>query len=130
MPYLRLAYRFAATAAACGYLYVRFTSPESLTKVFFGGLANPTESLPLIVAASKALRYDQIAVFSAGAIWTILSFGDLKKAGKLQAGWGRILSVFAGTTLAVGPGAAMAVMWGWREEALAKRERSVEKKKL
>ncbi|KUJ21599.1 FAD/NAD(P)-binding domain-containing protein [Mollisia scopiformis] len=129
MPYLRAAYGFAATAAACGYLYVRFKSPVSLMKIFFDGIANPTEALPLIMGATKALKYDQIAAFSAGAIWTLLSFADLKKAKKLEAGWGRVLGVFAGTTLTAGPGAAMAVMWAWREETLAKRRsRTVEKK--
>jgi len=122
MPYLRRAYGFAACTAACAYLYVRFTSPVSLMKIFFEGIGNPTQGLPLVKGAVKALRYDQIAAFSAGAIWILLSFSDLKKAGKLQAGWARILGVFAGTTITAGPGAAMAVMWAWREESLAKRE--------
>ncbi|KAF8855683.1 FAD/NAD(P)-binding domain-containing protein [Acephala macrosclerotiorum] len=122
MPYLRCVYGFAAIASTCAYLYVRFTSPVSLMKIFFEGLANPTKALPLIEGATKALKYDQIAAFSAGAIWTLLSFGDLKKAGKLQAGWGRILGTFAGTTLLGGSGAGMAVMWAWREESLARRK--------
>jgi hypothetical protein len=52
----------------------------------------------------------------------MLSFSDLRKAGKLRARWGRIVGSFVGATLVAGPGTAMAIMWAWREEALAKRK--------
>jgi len=68
-------------------------------------IENPEADMLLIEGAIKTLRYDQIVAFSAGALWTLLSFQDSKKAKKLVAG----------------PGAAMGVMWGWREEFLAKR---------
>lgn len=129
MPYLRQAYGFAAAVSACAYLYVRFASPVSLREVFFSGLSSPTEYVSLLQSSAKALRYDQIASFGAGAIWTMLSFGDLKRAGKLQARWGSIVGVFAGTTLVSGPGAAMATMWAWREEALVERKEASVKKK-
>lgn len=38
---------------------------------------------------------------------------------------GRTVSVFTCTTIVAGPGAAMAAMWAWREETLAKREKVV-----
>jgi hypothetical protein len=122
MPYLRRAYGFAAATAACAYLYVRFASPVSLKEVFFHNLSDPLAPVTLMTGAAKALRYDHICAFGAGAVWTMLSFYDLKRAKKLQAGWGKIVGVFAGTTLAFGPGAAMATMWAWREETLAKRK--------
>lgn len=75
----------------------------------------------MALSLAKFLRYDQIAAFGAGAIWTALSFHDLKKAGKVNSGWAKILGVFSGITLVAGPGAAMAAMWGWREEALGKK---------
>jgi hypothetical protein len=122
MRYLRRAYAFAIATAACANLYVRFVSPVSIFDIFFNNLSNPSAAVPLLYGAAKALRYDQIATFSAGAMWTMLSFSDLTKAGRLQAGWGIIVGVFAGTTLVAGPGAAMATMWAWREEVLAKRK--------
>ncbi|KAG4432820.1 hypothetical protein IFR05_011685 [Cadophora sp. M221] len=121
MPYLRAAYGFSAAVGALAYLYLYVASPISLFKVFFSNLGNPSAALPLIEGAVKALRYDQICAFSATAIWTLLSFRDLKKARKLQAGWGRILGVFAAMNVVAGPGAALTVMWAWREERLAKR---------
>jgi hypothetical protein len=124
IPYLRQAYGFGAVVSACAYLYVRFTSPVALGEVFFSGLSAPTEYVSLIQSSAKALRYNQISAFGAGAIWTMLSFGDLKRAGKLQpaCGWGKIVGIFAGITFFLGPGAAMVVMWAWREDMLAKRK--------
>ncbi|KAF8857859.1 monooxygenase [Acephala macrosclerotiorum] len=128
MPWLRRAYGFAGLTAAAAYLYVRIASPVSLFDVFFKGLSDPAKALPLIEGAAKVLRYDQIAAFSAGGLWVLLSFGDLKKAKKLKTGWAGIIGVFAGTTLLAGPGAAMTAMWAWREEVLAKRKPIEEKK--
>lgn len=97
--------------------------------VFFEGVRNPSASVSVMASLAKTFRYDQIAAFSAGVVWAMLSFKDLKKAGKLNAGWGRTVGVFAGTMIVAGPGAAMATMWGWREEVLAKREKAVLEKK-
>jgi hypothetical protein len=36
----------------------------------------------------------------------------------IKVGWGRIVGVFAGTMVVCGPGAGMAIMWGWRESVL------------
>jgi hypothetical protein len=130
MPYLRRIYGFAGGAAACAHLYVRFASPVSLTDVFFQDICSTSATGPVMQSIARFLRYDQITSFSAGAIWTMLSFRDLKNAGKLTSGWGRIIGVFGGVTLFAGPGAAMAAMWAWREEALAKREVVVIKKKI
>ncbi|CZS93669.1 uncharacterized protein RAG0_03844 [Rhynchosporium agropyri] len=120
MMWLRLAYGFATATAAAAYLYVSLTSPVPLSEVFFKGISNPSEALPLITGAAKVFRYDQITAFTAGALWVLLSFKDLKKAKKIQTGWLGVVGVFAGTTLFAGPGAGMTVMWAWREECLAK----------
>jgi hypothetical protein len=129
MPHLRRTYAFAGAAAACAYIYVRFNSPFSLAEVFFTGIQNPSAPRTVMQGIATFLRYDQINSASAGVIWTLLSFRDLKKAGKLKAGWWKIVGVFTGVTLAAGPGAAMAAMWAWREEILAKRREVVKEKK-
>ncbi|ELR04662.1 hypothetical protein GMDG_01521 [Pseudogymnoascus destructans 20631-21] len=122
MPYLRQVYGFAGVAAACAFLYVRFKSPVSATEVFLEGIRNPGAAVPLFQRLSKTFRYDQIHAFSAGAVWTLLSFRDLKKSKKVEAGWAKIIGTMAGLSLLVGPGAAMTAMWAWREEALAKKK--------
>lgn len=122
MKWLRMAYGFAAATAAAAYLYVRVKSPVSMMDVFFNGLSNPSEALPLITGAARIFRYDQICAFTAGALWVLLSFKDLKKAKKIHTGWAGIVGAFAGTTLLAGPGAGMAAMWAWREECLATKK--------
>lgn len=119
VPYLRYAYGFSTAAATLANLYVRLTNPTSLINVFFKGVSSPTASVSLVEGIARTLRYDQLATFSAGAIWTMLHFRDLKKANKLQASWGKIVGIFAGVTAVAGPGAAMGLMWAWREEILA-----------
>jgi hypothetical protein len=111
MPYLRRIYGFAGVAAACAYLYVRFNSPVSLTEVFFKGVSNPSEVVPLAQALTKFLRYDQIAAFSASTVWAMLSFRDLKRGGKVTTSWSKIVGAYAGITLVAGPGAALSAMW-------------------
>jgi hypothetical protein len=122
MPYLRRAYGFAAAASGCVYFCLWITSPFPLVDIFFKDTRSPSAAMSLLEGAAKVLRYDHIAAFSAGAVWTLLSFGDLKRAGILNASWWIIVGVLAGITLVAGPGAGMAVMWAWREEVLAARK--------
>ena len=105
IPYDRRTYLFAGAVAACAGLCVRFASPVSVMNVFSEGIHNPSTSVSAMASLVTAFRYDQIAAFSTGAIRTMLSFKGLKKAGKLTAGWARIVGVFAGTTVVAGPGA-------------------------
>ena len=128
MPYLRRVYAFAGATAAGINLYVRFKSPSPLMEVFFKGVGSPSAAVPLVETLAKFLRYDQIATFSAGAIWTALNFHDLKNVGKVTSSWGNIIGIFAGTSIVAGPGAAMAAMWAWREEALTRRVIATPKK--
>lgn len=122
MPYLRLAYGISGGLAACVNLYVRFISPFPLMDVFFKDIANPSAPVTLIQGVARFLRYDQILASGASTIWVLLSFGDLKSAGKLQAGWATTIGAFGLMTLVAGPGFSMAAMWAWREEILAKQK--------
>lgn len=127
MPYLRPAYSFAAISSAFAYFYVyssAWKSSISLLDVFFKDISKPSAMAPIFDGAAKVLRYDHLWSFGAGLLWTLLSFSDLKKAGKVTAGWLRILGTVIALTLVAGPGTAMAVMWWWREEALAANTRT------
>ncbi|TVY84856.1 hypothetical protein LSUE1_G001301 [Lachnellula suecica] len=123
LPYLRRAYRFAGITAAALNIYARYSSPASLMAVFFQGISTPSAVSNILEGAAKFLRYDQIATFGAGTIWTMLSFWDLKKTGKVQAGWLKVLGIYGATTFVAGPGAAMMALWAWREEVLAARKK-------
>jgi hypothetical protein len=120
LPYLYMAYAFSATVGLFAYIYIRFTSPVTLLTVFFSGLENPSQPLPLIKAAVKMLRYDQISCFGSGTVWVFLHFRDLKIHGLVQEPWWHIITGYIGILFLAGPGAAMACIWALRENILAK----------
>lgn len=122
MPYLRRIYAFAGVSAAAAHIYMRFKSPFMVTDIsLINSITDNESEVPLIEGIAEILRCNRISAFGAGAIWILLGFRDLKKAGKLTASWWTILAIFVATAFVGGPGAAMAVMWAWREEILAKK---------
>lgn len=129
MPYLRRIYAFAGASAAAAHTYMRFKPPLPLTEGFVKSITNPESELLLVEAIAEILRWNHVSAFGAGTIWILLGFHDLKKAGKMTTSWWKILMIYIATAAVSGPGAAMAVMWAWREEALA-RSGVVIKKKL
>ena len=129
LPYLRIAYASSAIVSSSVYLSLWAFSRFPMVDVFFNDVRNPSAVMPLLTGAAKVLRYDHLASFGAGSVWTLLSFWDLKRGGILKTGWGKILGVSAGTTLVAGPGAGMVVMWWWREEVLAVKAREKEQKR-
>lgn len=71
-------------------------------------------------AIGMLLKYDWFFSVLSGAVWILLCFGDLKNDKKLSVEWGRILAALVASSVVLGPGAGMAVMWWWREEVLAR----------
>lgn len=128
MPYLRRIYAFAGVLAAAAHLCTGFKSPVPLTEVFVQGNTDPESEVPLIETIAKIIRCNRISAFSTGAIWILLGFHDLKKVGKLTTGWCKIVALYTTICVVGGPGAAMAVMWAWREEVLAKKKVVIQKK--
>ena len=66
------------------------------------------------------LKYDEIFCFGSAAVWVLLCFWDLKREGRMTAGWVKILGFYTAVTLALGPGTGLICMWGWREDVLAR----------
>ncbi|KFZ24305.1 hypothetical protein V502_01200 [Pseudogymnoascus sp. VKM F-4520 (FW-2644)] len=128
MPYLRRIYAFAGVLAAAAHIYTGFKSPVPLTEVFVQDNTDPESEVPLIETIAKIIRCNRISAFCTGAIWILLSFHDLKKAGKLTTGWCNIAALYTTICVVGGPGAATAVMWAWREEVLAKKKVVIQKK--
>jgi hypothetical protein len=120
VSWLRYAYAFGGLVSATAYTYLRFTSPFPLHEVFFNGISSPfTPVVSLSDGCARFLKYNQIVAFGSGLFWEALHFRDLKKAGKMEAGWVKVLGILGGMTLLFGPGAAMALGWAWREELMA-----------
>jgi hypothetical protein len=123
LPFLRAAYLFSGLISAAANLYVRAISPIPLSEVFFSGLRDPSAAVgSLTEGIGRFLKYDYLFCFASGSSWVIMSFWDLKRAGKLTAGWVKILGIMGAVTSSCGPGSALALMWAWREEVLAKLE--------
>ncbi|KAG9231787.1 hypothetical protein BJ875DRAFT_105864 [Amylocarpus encephaloides] len=119
LTYLRLAYAFAITLSFGVNVFARMASPVSLSQFFFGGLGNPNALVTFTEGTVKYFRYDQLLLSIAITIWVMLSFWDLKKAGKVKMHWLAIVLTYCILVVVGGPGATMVAMFAWREEALA-----------
>lgn len=123
LPYLRATYAFVGLVSAAAYLYVYTVSPFPIWEIFLSGVKDPSAVVgSLTEGMGRFLKYDYLFAFVSGAVWILLSFWDLKKDGRLHAGWTKILGSMGVVTVACGPGTMMAVMWAWREEILARKE--------
>jgi len=123
MPYLRSAYAFFGLVSSITYLSVWKLSPTPLWSIFYSGLRDPSAAVGSFTEGiGRFLKYDYVFCHASGALWILLCFWDLKRDGRLHAGWFKILNVMGLVAMIFGPGAAMAVMWAWREEVLATLE--------
>jgi hypothetical protein len=112
---LRMSYHICGALPYGAYLFHWMDHPSRIPQIFFSNIMDPSAEHTMLYGAAKVLRYDQICMFSAGIVWTLLHFWDLKRAGFVTASWVKIVGVFGGAVVICGPGAAMALMWNWRE---------------
>ena len=68
---------------------------------------------------ARFLQYDEVISMTSGFIWLALKFKGLKDAGA-SFSWLKAVGGLMGTTVTLGPGAAFALGWGWREEMMHK----------
>lgn len=68
---------------------------------------------------ARFLQYDQLFSMASGFVWLGLRFRELQRAGA-SFSWFKTITGLAGMTYAIGPGAAFAIGWGWKEELLQK----------
>jgi hypothetical protein len=116
MVYLRRAYAFGAIASGVVYRCPWMTSLLSTPDISSHGILSPDPQATVVAAW---VRYNHLITFAGGLMWQLLHFIDLKKAQRLNVRLAYIVGVVAGTALLLGPGAAMAVAWSWREEQLS-----------
>lgn len=121
IPSLRTTYLVTGLTSASVYLYLWTLSPYPLREVFFSALSNPGQVVKSIApAAARFLRYDHMSTLGAGLYWTGLQLWDLKRARKTKMRWFKFLGSIVVTTVLLGPGAATAGFWYWREEVLGR----------
>lgn len=127
--WLRMNYLTTALISASAWIYMYLTSPVTFPELFFSGLATPFREInSLEEAMGMLLKYDEVFCFLSAAIWVLLCFWDLKREGRVTAGWGKIVGGFAAASVVFGPGAGLVGMWGWREDVLARGGLEVEER--
>ena len=122
MKHLWPAYIGSAVFSAVIYLYTWAASGTSL-------LTNLQEALLLakeIVGQSSGelvsdnmIKYNHWIAAGAGLLWALLHFKDLRDVGRSDASLAVVGLGLIATTCLLGPGAAIALGWAWRESVLA-----------
>lgn len=119
--HLRLTYLTAALFSSTVWIYTVLSSPTPLFQVFLGGITNRDVQFKTVEEGMRMFfKYDEVFCFGSAAIWVLLCFWDLKREGRVTAGWVKILGFYAAVTLALGPGTGLVCMWGWREDVLSR----------
>jgi hypothetical protein len=122
LRYVRCMYLSLALISGVTFIHARRTLPEgaSITSLILPGLQE--YKLPISSFAegiATFLKYDETIAVASGFVWLGLKFRELKQFG-YPVSWWQVIGGLAGTTAAFGPGAAISLGWGWREEILAK----------
>ncbi|KAI9929711.1 hypothetical protein MW887_001187 [Aspergillus wentii] len=121
-PRVTLSTRFCsfilAVVSGAAFIHVRMNIPDSssLLEIFLPSTTAPAQSFSEGIA--RFLQYDEIFSMGSALIWLLLCFRDLQLYGVVVS-WVKVVGVLATTTCLFGPGAAVAIGWGWREEILA-----------
>jgi hypothetical protein len=119
MFYVRCAYSTMAAISGLAFLYARISAPKgtSLASIFLPSLLGHHEPISSLNSGiAKFLQYDELISMASGFVWLGLRFREMKQAAPP---WWKSVSALVGTTVTLGPGAAFALGWGWREELLA-----------
>ncbi|CAG7925580.1 unnamed protein product [Penicillium olsonii] len=119
---IRCTYGALAMISGLSFLYARFSAPAgtSLADIFLPNLHGHTEAVgSFSEGIARFLQYDQVISMASGFIWLGLRLRELKQSGA-RVSWWKSTCAMLGATVTVGPGAAFALGWGWREEALAR----------
>ena len=122
MRYVRYAYGTFALFSGVTFLHARYSVPDhaSFASAFLPGLRGHLEPVTSFSdGIARFLQYDVVISMASGFIWLALKFKELKDAGA-SFSWLKAVGGLVGTTVTLGPGAAFALGWGWRDEIMHK----------
>lgn len=96
--------------------YTLYTAPFSAATLF---TPNPAAMKTHDEFIRLFLQFDEVFSMGACMLWLLYLFGDLKRAGMLEASWLSIVGRGLVTLVAAGPGVTFGLGWWWREQVLA-----------
>ncbi|RAL14482.1 FAD-dependent oxidoreductase [Aspergillus homomorphus CBS 101889] len=122
LRYIRAIYLSFAVISGLSFAYARRTLPagSSMASVIVPGLWDYTLPVGSFTdGITRFLKYDETLAMASGFIWLGLKYQELERHGYPMPWW-KVIVGMAATTAAFGPGAAMSLGWGLREEILAR----------
>lgn len=116
LPIIRYTIYFLCAISTATWWYTLYKSPFTPVTLFVPNLAAMKTGEDYI---RLFLQYDQIFSMGACMLWLLYLFGDLKRAGMMDASWASIVVRGLVTLVAAGPGVTFGLGWWWREQLLA-----------
>ncbi|PWY96454.1 monooxygenase [Aspergillus sclerotioniger CBS 115572] len=110
---LRTCYITFALISTLTSAYTRMSLHSEMPLIRILPITTPAPSFSSIT--THFLHYNHVVGHASGLIWLILRFRELKVLGAPVCWW-RVIGGLVLSTVVLGPGAAFALGWGWREE--------------
>jgi hypothetical protein len=107
-----------ALLSSCIWIYTLYSSPYSIQQMFVPDYFLTPVPNEFVEQARHFLKWDQVCGSGSSLLWLLYSFSDLKRANMTSRSWLVALFAVAGLTVCLGPGAAFAIGWLWREQIL------------
>jgi hypothetical protein len=124
VKYLLVSYAISGMFSGITHVYFSALSPWGLSNILFivARLRQGPSSLLLeAIGPEKLIRRHHVLVLGGGLFWALLHLWDLKRTGRLNAGWFKVLGALGGMLVIFGPGTALFLGWAWREAVLARK---------
>lgn len=116
LPVIKYTIYILCAISTATWWYTLYTAPFSPQTLFVPKFA----ALETGDGASRTfMQFDEIFSMGACLLWVLYLFGDLKRAGMLDASWASIIARGSITLVTAGPGVTVGLGWWWREQVLA-----------
>ena len=116
LPVIKYTIYTLCAISTATWWYTLYSAPFSPMQLFVPDLVNVKTGDEYV---RTFLQFDEIFGLGSCLLWLLYLFGDLKRAGMLDAGWVSIIGRGLATLVAAGPGVTVGLGWWWREQVLA-----------
>jgi hypothetical protein len=116
LPVIKYTIYSLCAISTATWWYTLYSAPFSPMQLFIPDLASVRTGDEFV---RTFLQFDEIFGLGSCLLWLLYLFGDLKRAGMLDASWLSIIGRGLITLVAAGPGVTVGLGWWWREQVLA-----------